>query len=85
MTSNDFEVSGNECRCLRCERRIAIMENELKKWAHIERQFLKDDLEWLKAGGKLTSPSGDDITTDQMARLEGRIEHVNALLARASE
>lgn len=52
----------------------------LRKWAHIERQFLQDDLEWLRAGGKLLSPSGDDITNDQMSRLKARLEHVNSLI-----
>lgn len=52
----------------------------VKQWAHIERQFLKDDLKWLKAGAKLFSPSGDDITEDQIERLTARLEHLNAVL-----
>jgi hypothetical protein len=52
----------------------------LRKWAHVERQFLQEDMNWLKAGARLLSPSGDDITSDQISRLMARIEHVNALL-----
>ena len=57
-----------------------IVDTELKKWAHIERQFLKDDLAWLKAGAKLVSPSGHDITKEQIERLEARLEHVDIAL-----
>lgn len=61
------------------------MDDEMKKWARIERQFLKDDLAWLKAGAKLVSPSGDNITKEQIERLEARIKHVELVLAELGE
>tara|TARA_R110002051_G_scaffold104042_1_gene176510 strand:+ start:2462 stop:2641 length:180 start_codon:yes stop_codon:yes gene_type:complete len=59
------------------------MATELEKWAAIERQFLKDDIEWLKAGGVLKSPSGDNITDQKLEQLKARLEHVNKVLSEA--
>lgn len=56
------------------------MATELEKWASIERQFITDEVKWLKAGGKFTSPSGDDITASKIEELEARLEHVNKAL-----
>ena len=58
------------------------MDSELEKWALIERQFIKDDIGWFKAGAKLMSPSGDDITAKKMTDLKARLEHVNKVLDR---
>jgi hypothetical protein len=56
------------------------MTTELETWARAERQFIKDEIKWLKAGSMLTSPSGDNINTMKLAELEARLEHVNKAL-----
>jgi hypothetical protein len=56
------------------------MATELERWAAAERQFLKDDIGWLKGGAKLISPSGDNITAKKVAELEARLEHVQKVL-----
>jgi hypothetical protein len=56
------------------------MADKLEKWARIERQFLEEDIEWLKAGAKLVSPSGDNVTAKKLQQLEARLEHVNNAL-----
>lgn len=56
------------------------MAGELEKWAVIERQFIKEDIGWFKAGAKLMSPSGDDITAKKVTDLKARLEHVNKVL-----
>lgn len=56
------------------------MSNELSQWARIERQFLKEDIQWLKVGAKLISPSGEDITAKKLLQLELRLEHLDVLL-----
>lgn len=56
------------------------MASELEKWARVERQFIKDDIKWLNAGAKLTSPSGDDITGKKLLELKDRLEHVQKVL-----
>ena len=52
------------------------MATELEKWAIAERQFIRDDIKWLKAGAVLLSPSGDNITVMKLTELEARLEHV---------
>jgi hypothetical protein len=56
------------------------MATELETWAITERQFIHDEIKWLEAGAKLTSPSGDNITVKKLAELEARLEHVNKAL-----
>lgn len=56
------------------------MASELERWAVAERQFLKEDIRWLKAGSRLTSPSGDDITARKLQELEARLAHVQKAL-----
>lgn len=56
------------------------MASELERWAVAERQFLKEDIRWFKAGSKLISPSGDDITTRKLHELEARLAHVQKAL-----
>lgn len=56
------------------------MSTELEIWARTERQFLREEMKWFKAGGKLTSPSGDDITAKKLNELEARLEHVQIAL-----
>lgn len=56
------------------------MATELEKWALIERQYIAEELRWLKAGAKLLSPSGDDISAKKLTQLEARLEHVNLAL-----
>lgn len=57
------------------------MASELQRWAVSERRFIKDDIKSLKAGARLISPSGDDITARKLAELELRLEHLNTALA----
>lgn len=61
------------------------MSTELLHWASIERQFLREDMQWLKAGAKLFSPSGDDITAKKLEQLEARLEHLDGLLQSDAE
>jgi hypothetical protein len=56
------------------------MPSELESWARAERQFLRDELNWLNAGSKVASPSGEDITATKIAELEARLEHVGQVL-----
>ena len=56
------------------------MASELELWARTERQFIKDEINWLKAGAKLISPSGDNINAMKLAELEARLEQVDSLL-----
>lgn len=58
------------------------MASELENWAVAERQFIKDEIMWLKAGGTWTSPSGDNINEMKLAELERRLEHVQKALDR---
>jgi len=57
------------------------MHDDLIQWAVAERQFIKEDIKWLKAGAKLISPSGDDISTTKIEQLEARLEHLQKALA----
>jgi hypothetical protein len=56
------------------------LATELEIWAISERQFIREDIKWLKGGAKLMSPSGDNITTKKLEELEARLEHVNKAL-----
>jgi len=56
------------------------MATELETWAITERQFIRDEIKWLKGGSRLTSPGGDDITARKLNELETRLEHVNRAL-----
>jgi hypothetical protein len=61
------------------------MASELERWAVAERQFLKDEIKWLKAGAMLTSPSGADVTTKKLEELKSRLEHANIALGSQSD
>jgi len=52
------------------------MASDLELWARTEREFLRDEIKWLKAGSRLVSPSGEDITANKLGELENRLEHV---------
>jgi hypothetical protein len=54
---------------------------ELEIWARAERQFIKDDIMWLRGGAKLISPSGDNINAMKLTELEARLEHVDKALS----
>jgi hypothetical protein len=56
------------------------MATELERWALTERQFITDDIDWLRAGAKLLSPSGDNITARKLSELEARLEHAERAL-----
>jgi hypothetical protein len=57
------------------------MTSELMRWAIAERQFLKEDIKWLKAGAVLKSPSGDNITPQKLKALEARLEHAELAIS----
>lgn len=56
------------------------MASELEHWARAERQFIKDEINWLKAGARWISPSGDNINAMKLKELEARLEHVQKAL-----
>ena len=56
------------------------MTTKLEQWARIKRTAMREELAHLKAGGKILSPSGDDITARQTETLEAHLEHVNMAL-----
>jgi hypothetical protein len=60
------------------------MTTGLERWARTERQFIKDDIMWLKTGAKLISPSGDDISARKLVELEARLEHAHLALGDSS-
>lgn len=60
------------------------MSNKLESWASSERRFIKDDIKWLKAGAKLISPSGDDISATKLQELELRLEQADSALINAN-
>ena len=61
------------------------MTKELKSWAVTERTFIREEIKWLKAGSKLISPSGDDITLKKLTELELRLEHASKAIAEQDE
>jgi hypothetical protein len=56
------------------------MASELVRWAVAERQFIKDEIKWLKAGAVLRSPNGDNITARKLEELKARLEHAELAL-----
>jgi hypothetical protein len=54
---------------------------DLIEWAVIERTFIQEDLKWLKAGSKVISPSGDNITAQRIEALSARLEHANKVIS----
>jgi uncharacterized protein YnzC (UPF0291/DUF896 family) len=54
--------------------------SELIEWAAIERTFIQEDIRWLRAGAKVISPSGDDITAKRLKDLELRLENANTVI-----
>lgn len=59
------------------------MADEIENWARIERQFLREERRWLEAGGKVLSPSGEDITVRRIEQLSTRLEHAQRVLGDA--
>lgn len=57
----------------------------LEKWVRIEKVFLEEELRCHKAGAKVMSPSGDDMTTDIIKKLEARIEGASIVLRDVEE
>jgi hypothetical protein len=56
------------------------MSSELRRWAATEHQLLEEDAKWLRAGARLLSPSGDDITATKLAQLEDRLRQLQDAL-----
>jgi uncharacterized protein YnzC (UPF0291/DUF896 family) len=56
------------------------MASRLEQWARAERQIVREEIDYLRAGGKVTSPSGDDITPMKLKQLDARLEGVNLAL-----
>jgi len=50
------------------------MSSRLEDWARAERQALREEIDWLKTGGKVLSPSGDNITAKKLEQLGLRLE-----------
>lgn len=61
------------------------MASKLELWARTERQMLREEIGWLKAGGKIRSPSGDDITAMKLEQLGARLEGVNDALKESDD
>lgn len=53
----------------------------LEGWAITERQFLRQEIKWLRAGANLISPSGENISAKKLEELEARLEHIEKVLA----
>jgi hypothetical protein len=60
------------------------MTSDLESFARAERQFLRSELDWFKAGAKLLSASGDDITSLKSNELSARLEHATRALGGSS-
>lgn len=60
------------------------MTKELVQWASVEREFIRAEIKWLNAGGKLISPNGDDITAVKLSELEARLDHAQKAIAAKS-
>ena len=58
------------------------MASDLEIWARAERGFISEEIKYLRAGGKIISPSGDDITAAKLDQLDKRLEGVNLALER---
>ncbi len=56
------------------------MSDRLEIWARSERQMLNEEIAWLKAGAKVISPSGDDVTPMRLTKLDARLEGANSVL-----
>lgn len=56
------------------------MGTKLDLWARTERQIIQEEIKYLKAGGRVFSPSGDDITATKLTQLDARLEGVNLAL-----
>jgi hypothetical protein len=56
------------------------MASRLEQWARAERQILREEIDYLKAGSEAISPSGDDITAMKLKQLDARLEGVNLAL-----
>jgi hypothetical protein len=56
------------------------MTKRLQDWARLERQGIREEIDYLKAGGRVISPSGDDITKMKLDQLHVRFEGVNRAL-----
>lgn len=56
------------------------MSKELEQWAIAEKAFIQDEIKWLKAGTKVISPSGENITNKKLEELAKRLEHARKVL-----
>ena len=56
------------------------MASKLEIWARTERQHLREEANYLRAGGKVLSPSRDDITAMKLKQLDARLEGVDLAL-----
>jgi hypothetical protein len=52
----------------------------LELWARAERQGIREEIGYLRAGGKVISPSGEDITAMKLEQLDARLDGVNDAL-----
>lgn len=61
------------------------MSENFEKWAITERTFIQEDIYWLRAGGKVLSPSGEDVTADRLKSLAARLEYANKVISELDE
>lgn len=61
------------------------MTSELENWAVVERTFIEEEIKFLKAGARLVSPSGDDITEKKLEQLGLRLEHANKVILKQND
>ena len=60
------------------------MTNKFEMWALFEQTFIEEEIKGFRAGGKVISPSGDDITAAKLTELEARLEHAREVLGRSN-
>ena len=61
------------------------MASKLEIWARTERQHLREEAKYLRAGGKVFSPSRDDVTAMMLKQLDARLEGVDLALKEIEE
>ncbi|HQS49916.1 MAG TPA: hypothetical protein PK706_26310 [Xanthobacteraceae bacterium] len=61
------------------------MATKLEKWVRIERTIIEERIKKLKDGGKITSPSGEDITKNEIHLSEMSLEGANLVLEEAEK
>ena len=53
---------------------------DVASWASTERQFLKEEVERLEAGERITDANGRDVTQQRLETLRARHEHADMVV-----